>query len=84
MAKQSASNSSHSAGGPFGGYLYQLEFALLTLFELRPGECLGIETLDDVAKEGPVGQTRYQLKKKRLFVVGLTVWLRKDLRHQLV
>jgi hypothetical protein len=64
MVKRSASYSSHSAGGPFGGYLYQLEFALLALFELKPGECLGIETLDDVAKEGLGGQTRYQLKNQ--------------------
>lgn len=64
MVKQLAPSSSHSAGGPFGGYMYQLEFALLSLFDLQPGECLGIETLDDVAKEGEEGQTRYQLKNQ--------------------
>lgn len=41
----------HTAVGPLAGYLYQIQRAILRLFDLQEGEALGLEILDDLHVE---------------------------------
>ncbi|XHR31040.1 MAG: ABC-three component system protein [Chthoniobacteraceae bacterium] len=45
----SAISDQHSAEGPFAGYLFQLDWALIWLGQSPIGASVGIETLDDIA-----------------------------------
>lgn len=48
----------HSASGPFAGYLFQLDVALLWLARSPVGSVVGLETLDDIASVEPDGMVR--------------------------
>ncbi|BCX48584.1 conserved hypothetical protein [Haloferula helveola] len=64
-----APKSKHSAPGPFAGYAFQFERALLRLADNEAGGIVGIETCDDVVSRSPSG-TIYEQDKHSIQPTG--------------
>ncbi|BCL83658.1 hypothetical protein ccbrp13_61230 [Ktedonobacteria bacterium brp13] len=61
----------HTAAPQLAGYLYQIQCALIQLFDLQEGEVLGIEVVDDLSieSEGEIktlGQYKYHIPTKQV------------------
>jgi hypothetical protein len=68
----------HSAAGPFGGFLFQLDLALLWLCQSQVGASIGIETLDDVTlrtgRTKVLGQSKLSYTRNLLSDQNPNLW----------
>lgn len=64
-----------------GGFLYQIRYAAMKALELKPGQTIGIESIDDVDISGPNGQLIIQVKNEVTPLTDMNRGLWKALAH---